>query len=206
MEGNSTMNDTTTLRGVIRSARENAVAADLAAETAAAAATAAPAAKPADATPAGGAEAKGAPKFTVYKADTETGVIYTFASAAAITDADKEAVPQADLIAMAHGFCASKGRAFNANHGQDHFDLSKAELVESIVGAPILKSGRVMKLGEELPKAEDDPVVGMNIEKGAETHWLIGFKPNNEAVVEEAKKGGVVGASWEGFANKVEVK
>jgi hypothetical protein len=200
------MSDTpTTLLGVIQEARQKALERD-----AEAAKTAAPAVAPAEgaaaiAAPAD-AGAKGAPVFRVYKADADTGTIYTFASAAAIVDADKEAVPQKDLINMAHGFCASKAREFNANHGQDHFDLSKAELVESIVGAPILKSGRVIKLGEELPKADEDPVVGMNIEKGAETHWLIAFRPNDEAVLEAAKKGSIVGASWEGLCNKVEVK
>jgi hypothetical protein len=166
------------------------------------AATSATADKPADAAT---GETKGAPEIRVYKADAELGVISLFASAAGVTDKDGEIVPQSDLVAMAHNFCAAKAREFNANHGQNHFDLSKAELVESIVGAPVLKSGRVVKLGEELPAVSDDPVVAINIEKGNEAYWMFSVRPNNDEVVEEAKKGGVIGSSWEGLCRKVEV-
>lgn len=139
--------------------------------------------------------AKARPTFKAIPSDNQ-GVIIGIGSAAHIVDRDDEVVTPAALLGMAYDFCASKAREFRANHDA----VIDADLVASWPGAPILKSGRVLGVGEELPT--DDPVVGINIEKGNETHWFVGVRPHDERIVEAARKGEVVGFSWGGFAAK----
>ncbi len=144
------------------------------------------------------------PKPYAFKAlSVDTGdhsVIVGIGAAAENIDLDDEVIRQHDLVAMSYDFCASKARAFKANHADP---LPKAELVASWPGAPILKSGRVLKVGEALPT--DDAVIGINIEKGRETHWFVKVRPNDAAIVEAAKAGDVAGFSWAGLVNRTPV-
>ncbi|MDB5069618.1 MAG: hypothetical protein JWM87_729 [Candidatus Eremiobacteraeota bacterium] len=141
--------------------------------------------------------------FKAGSLDAERGVITAFASAAGIVDRDGDRISQDDLTSMAYGFTGSQTRVFKANHTDV---LDKVELVGSIVGAPILKSGRTIALGEELPPQSDsdprvakgeavDLVIGMNIEKGKATHWLVELDPHDPEIVEKAKTGGLAGLS-----------
>lgn len=147
------------------------------------------------------ADAKGAAfKAKALKAvavDEELGMIVLIGSAADIVDREDEAVDKAAVVRMAFDFCASDERTFKANHDVE-IDCS---LVASWPGAPILKSGKVLELGAVVP--QDDPVVGINIEKGKETHWFVGVRPNDPEVLKAAKEGEILGASWGGYATKV---
>jgi predicted flap endonuclease-1-like 5' DNA nuclease len=159
------------------------------------AAEVAPEASPAEAQPAPAEE-----KAMAFKAVCvdDQGVIIGIGASIAV-DRQDEAVTKAALIGMAYDFCASSDRAFRYNH--DAKANVDAELVASWPGAPVLKSGKILAPGEDVPA--DDPVVAINIEKGKETHWFIGVKPNDPQVLEAARKGEIVGFSWGGFAQKV---
>jgi hypothetical protein len=117
-------------------------------------------------------------------------------------DLDGEFIGKADLCKMAFDFVSAEGRTFKANHSEP-LDCT---LVESWVGAPIISDGdalRTLKADETL--AEDMNVVGINIEKGNETHWFLSFKPSDPEVAEIAKAGGIAGGSWGAFVSKTEV-
>lgn len=108
-------------------------------------------------------------------------------------DLDGEFIEKGDLLEMAFDFCAGAERAFDVNHGE----AVKADLVQSWVGAPIVKDGegiRVLKADEVLTNEHD--VVGIATEKGAETHWFLSVRPHDPEIVEKAKKGDFVGGSW----------
>lgn len=141
------------------------------------------------------AKAAPSPTFKAVAVDAQ-GVIIGIGSAAHIVDREDEHVGAGALLGMAYDFCASKAREFRANHESP----LEADLVASWPGAPILKSGRVIGVGEELP--DDDPVVGINIEKGNETHWFVGVRPKDERITKAARDGEIVGFSWGGFASK----
>ena len=195
----------TTVLEIARSAREKADAQTAAALTAATAtvteaATPEAAAAVAEAGKAGAVDAKPY-AFKALGVDSgDDSIIVGIGAAAENIDLDDEVIRQRDLVAMSYNFCASKARAFKANHADA---LPKAELVASWPGAPILKSGRVLKAGEALPT--DDDVVGINIEKGRETHWFVKVRPNDPAIVEAAKAGAVSGFSWGGMVNRTPV-
>ena len=198
---------TTTVLDVARAARVAAESQTTAAITAATATVTEAATSEAAATAAATASEVGkaaAIKPYAFKAlGVDTGdhsVIVGIGAAAENIDLDDEVVRQRDLVAMSYDFCASKARAFKANHTDP---LPKAELVASWPGAPILKSGRVLKAGEALPT--DDDVIGINIEKGRETHWFVKVRPNDPAIVEAAQKGDVAGFSWAGLVNRTPV-
>lgn len=126
----------------------------------------------------------------------DTGVIVGIGAAAENIDLDDEVMRKADLVKMAFEFCASKARTFKANHKEE----IGCDLVASWPGAPIFKSGNVLKAGEALPT--DDPIIGINIEKGSETHWFVAVKPHDASAVEAAKKGDIAGFSWSGPVKK----
>jgi hypothetical protein len=130
----------------------------------------------------------------------EQGVIIGIGAVAGNIDLDNEVLQKAALVDMAYTFCSNEKRVLKANHSED---LTKAELVASWPGAPILKSGKTLKAGES-PTAED-PITGISIAKGSETHWFVAIRPNDPAVIELAKKGGVAGFSWGAYCTK-EVK
>lgn len=144
------------------------------------------------------AEPKDELSFKAVKVDDQ-GVLTLCASSIAKDGAD-ESVQKGAMIGMAYDFCASANRTFKANH--DNEVPIEAQLVESMVGAPILKSGKILPAGEPWP--EDDPFVGINVEKGNESHWFISVRPTDPEVVKAAKEGKIVGASWGGMALKVE--
>jgi hypothetical protein len=128
------------------------------------------------------------------------GVIVLIGAAAGNIDHDDEVLQKAALLGMAYEFCASKTREFRANHQE----VIPCELVASWPGGPILKSGKVLKAGEAIP--ENDTVVGINIEKGQETHWFVSVKPLDEKILDAARKGEIVGASWAGYVSREPVQ
>lgn len=181
-----------TIAEVIKSARE---ATAPAAAPAPAAAAAAPTTTDAPAT----GEAKGAKRPMSFKAvavDAQ-GVIIGIGASIAVDNQD-EAVQKGALIGMAYEFCASAERQFLANHDQKA--KVDADLVCSWPGAPVLKSGKILAPGEDVP--EGDSVVAINIEKGQETHWFVGIRPKDETVLKAARDGEIAGFSWGGFAAK----
>lgn len=114
-------------------------------------------------------------------------------------DLDGEFVEKGDLLTMAFDFCAAPERTFKENHET----VVKADLVQSWVGAPIIKEGdaiRTLKADEVL--AKDAQVVGINIEKGAETHWFLSARPQDPELIEKAKKGDIAGGSWSAAVTK----
>ena len=119
-------------------------------------------------------------------------------------DEDKEFFEKADVIKMAFDFVSKSDRKFNANHNED--EPLNVTLVESFVGAPIIKADekeRMLKPDEQL--TDDMEVVGINIEKGNETHWFLTVRPEDPELYELAKAGGIVGASVGALVTKVEV-
>lgn len=137
----------------------------------------------------GGEEKKAAaPRFKAIAVDD--GVIIGIGAYAENVDLDNEVVDKANLVKMAYEFCASADRTFKANHQEE----LGADLVASWPGAPILKSGRKLADGESLP--DDDPVIGISLEKGAESAWFVAVRPHDPEVAKAAKAGEVVGFSW----------
>jgi len=135
----------------------------------------------------------------------EKGVITGIGGAAGDinkVDLDKEFIEKADLMDLAFDFCGSANRSFKANHTDD----LGADLVESWVGAPIIKDGdavRVLKADEVLDDKME--VVGISTEKGAETHWFVGVRPHDQKVVEAAKAGELAGFSFSAIVTKTVV-
>jgi hypothetical protein len=126
----------------------------------------------------------------------DDGVIIGIGSYAELVDLDGDVIKTGDLVRMAYDYCASTSRAFKANH-KDEIDC---QLVASWPGAPVLKSGRVLRDGEPLPSG--DPVSAISLEKGCETAWFIAVRPRDQKVFEAAKAGDVVGFSWSGPATR----
>lgn len=131
---------------------------------------------------------------------THDGVIIGIGAAAENVDLDDEVVRKSALVKMAYDFCSASNRVFKANH-QEPIDCA---LVASWPGAPVLKSGKVLAEGEELP--DDDPIVAINLEKGKETHWFVAVRPSDSEIADLAAKGGIAGFSWAGYVTRTEVK
>lgn len=185
-----------------------AAEAEAAKQAAAAQAAASAAAKPADAAaPADGEQKASSVSFKAIAVD-EFGIVYGIGGAAGSTaklDKDGEFIEKGDLCRLAFDFCAKGGRKFNANH--DRGWSIDAQLVESWVGAPIIRkegATRTLSANEVLDPATMT-VIGINVEKGNETHWFVGVKPLDPEIVELAKSGGVAGFSWGAHVSKVEV-
>lgn len=139
--------------------------------------------------------------FKAVKVDDQ-GVITLCASSIA-KDGDNDTVQKGAMIGMAFDFCGSKDRIFHANH--DKGAKIDAQLVESCIGVPVLKSGKVLEPGQEIPS--DDPfdhVRTMDAAKACNTHWFVSVRPTDARIVEAAKKGEIVGASWGGMALKAD--
>ncbi len=154
--------------------------------------------------PAAGAIAAGATdgakaKPVAFKAVSvdDHGVIIGIGAVAGNVDLDNETLAQKGLVTMAYDFCGANARVLKANHGDA---MPKAELVASWPGAPILKSGAL--LAPDAMPTDEDPIVGISLEKGKETHWFVGIRPNDDAVLEQAKKGGIAGFSWGAYVTR----
>jgi hypothetical protein len=149
------------------------------------------------------AEASGAGKQHVAKFKAvnvdDHGVIIGIGASISV-DREEDAVARGALLGLSYDFCASKGREFRANH--DAEALLEADLVCSWPGAPVLKSGTILQPGQEVPA--DDSIVGINIEKGNETHWFVGIRPHDARIVDAARKGEIVGFSWGGMVLKAD--
>lgn len=128
----------------------------------------------------------------------DRGVIYGIGGSIA-RDKQDEDVEKGALIGLAYDFCARADRTFRPNH--DQTATVDAELVESWLGEPVLKSGRVLAPGEAVPA--NDPIDLAQCRKGQETHWFMTVKPKDPAILDAARKGELVGFSWGGFARKV---
>lgn len=148
--------------------------------------------------------AEKAKAFKAFGVDAELGIIYGIGAAAGSPDKldlDDEFVSKGDLVKMAFDFC-SGARTFKANHKEE---LS-ADLVQSWVGAPIIDTEKgLRRLDERETLSPEMNVVGIDVTKGAETHWFVAVKPHDPEVVEIAKKGGVAGFSFGAAVRKVEV-
>jgi hypothetical protein len=127
------------------------------------------------------------------------GVIYAIAATSGTVDLDDDVLSTEALVKMAYDFTSSGTRTFKANHS----DAVEADLVASITGAPVLKSGRVIAHGESLP--EDDPMVGINLEEHPSA-WVVGIRPKDRAIAELAKAGGIAGLSWGAYATRSPIK
>jgi len=190
----------TSVRDIVTSARQEATTSrDAVATTATAAVTTVPEVAKAAAI----AKAKVSKAGVTLKATTvDRGVIHGVGAVAANIDLDDEVLRESALVDMAYDFCASKGREFKINHGEKA--LPKAELVESMVGGVfVTEKGsstiRSLNRGEDVPA--DATVVGIDTTKA--THWHVAFRPNDDEVLETARKGGANGFSWSGFCDKV---
>ena len=80
---------------------------------------------------------------------SDDGVIYGIGAYAENIDLDDEVLRTKALVGMAYDFCSATNRVFKANHQ----DVLAADLVASMPGAPILKSGRILAAGEDVPEA-----------------------------------------------------
>jgi nucleoid-associated protein YgaU len=187
-----------------RIATEAAAAAERSAAEAAAAQAAVQAA---EAKPAEPAE-EGKAKEVAFKAIgvDEFGVIIGIAGAAGDPtnlDLDGEYMEKGDLARMAHSFVSSSTRTFKANHK----DEIGCNLVESWVGAPIVKGGsggmRMLAPGERITRETN--IVGINVEKGNESHWFVAVRPTDPEVVAKAKAGKIAGFSWGAHVSKTKV-
>ena len=164
-----------------------------AAEPVASAAEPAPSAEPP-------AEAKAAPVATFKAAYvSDDGVIYGIGAYAESFDRDDDNLRTKALVKMAYDFCAASTRTFKACHKEE----LGADLVASMPGAPILKSGRVLKAGEEIPS--NDPVTGIDL-KAEPIAWFVGVRPRDPDVSEMARKGEIVGFSWGAYVDRELVK
>jgi hypothetical protein len=192
-----------TVLDVVKSTREasgvptitrESVAANEAARVAAEAATTTAATAATEGTPEG---EKAKPAFkTAYVSND--GVIYLIGAYAGNVDLDDEVLQTKALVTMAYDFCSAEKRTFKCNHK----DAIPADLVASMPGAPILKSGKVLKYGEEMP--EGDEIVGIDL-KAEPIAWFVGVRPHDPEIAKKAKAGEIVGASWGAFVEKREL-
>jgi hypothetical protein len=130
---------------------------------------------------------------------SDEGTIYALAATAGTIDLDDDVLQTKAMLRMAADFTSAPSRCFKANHA----DSLEADLVGSLCGRPILKSGRVLSFGESLPS--DDPMVGISLE-GQPTAWLVAIRPKDAAVLELAKAGGIAGLSWGAHASRTEIE
>lgn len=123
------------------------------------------------------------------------GVIIGIGAVSGNVDLDNDIVEHAALLNLAYSFCAGN-RTFKANHKTE----IGCDLVASWPGAPILKSGKTLAFGEETP--DNDPIVGISLEKGTESHWFVAVKPHDPKMLKAAKAGDITGFSWAGMAER----
>jgi hypothetical protein len=127
---------------------------------------------------------------------SDGGVIYAIAATSGTVDLDDDVLSTAALVQMSHDFTSAGKRTFKANHT----DAVEADLVASMTGAPLLKSGKILSPGQSIPT--DDPLVGLSLE-GEPTCWVVGIRPTDKAVADLAKAGGIAGLSWGAYAKRV---
>ena len=130
---------------------------------------------------------------------SDDGVIYGIGAYAENIDLDDEVLRTKALVGMAYDFCSATNRVFKANHQ----DVLAADLVASMPGAPILKSGRILAAGEDVP--EDDPITGICL-KSQPIAWFVGVRPQDPAISEMARKGGVAGFSFGALVAREAIK
>jgi hypothetical protein len=130
---------------------------------------------------------------------SDDGIIYAIAATSGTVDLDDDVLQTGALLKMAHDFTASGKRMFKANHAEE----VEADLVASMTGAPILKSGRILGYGESLP--DDDPMVGLHLEEHPSA-WVVGIRPKDRAIADLAKAGGIAGLSWGAYATRSPIK
>jgi len=146
-------------------------------------------------------ETKKAAPEPVFKAayTSDEGTIYALAATAGTVDLENDVLQTKAMLRMAADFTSSATRCFKANHD----DAIEADLVGSLCGRPILKSGRVLSYGESIPN--DDPVIGLSLE-GQPSAWLVAIRPRDPAVLELAKCGAIAGLSWGAHASRTDLE
>jgi Putative phage serine protease XkdF len=130
---------------------------------------------------------------------SDDGVIYGIGAYATNVDLDNDVVATKALVKMAYDFCAASERTFKANH-QENLD---ADLVASMPGAPILKSGRILTAGEALP--DDDPITAICL-KSEPIAWFVGVRPHDPEIAKAAKAGAVAGFSFGAYVEREAIK
>ncbi len=148
-----------------------------------------------------------APSFSFKAIGSSTdGVIIGIGAAAGSPsklDKDDEFVSKADLTKMAYDFCSAKDRTFKANHQEE----IAVDLVASWPGSPIIRTDdgvRVLKADESL--TDEMNVVGIDITKGAETHWFVGARPKDPDIAALAAKGGIAGFSFGALVTRTAIE
>ena len=127
-------------------------------------------------------------------------VVYCIGAYAGNEDRDLDTLHISPLVQMAHDFVKSPAREFNGNHSTANKGAPlDMELVESMTGAPILQSGRVLAYGDDMPN--DDPVTGIDL-KGDPIAWFCALEIHDPAIVELVKSGAIVGTSWEAYVSR----
>lgn len=91
---------------------------------------------------------------TIKSAANKLGIL-TLIGASCGVDRDNEFLAPGDMIKAAFDFTAGARRTIKANHKAE----VGADVVESFVGCPVLKSGRIVRAGETLPPDSEDPIV-----------------------------------------------
>lgn len=127
---------------------------------------------------------------------SDDGVIYLIGAYAGNVDKDNEVLQTKALVDMSYDFCSAASRVFKCNHKTE----IGADLVASMPGAPRLKSGRILKFGEEHP--ENDPITGIDLD-AEPIAWFVGVRPHDKSVAEKAKAGEIVGSSWGAFVDRI---
>jgi hypothetical protein len=135
----------------------------------------------------------------VLKAGASPTMFYAIGASVNL-DLDGEMLAQKSMVTMAHDFTAGD-RVFKANHAEE----TEMDLVESMTGVPIVEENgalRTLKSSETVTDAMN--VVGIDFKADA-THWIVGLRPKDSAIMEAAKAGEIAGVSWSAYVTKTEV-
>ncbi len=83
---------------------------------------------------------------------------------------------------LGYNFCANTNGVIEVD-GR----VIKGRIVASLVGQPILKSGRLLEPGEQFPG--DDPLIGVGFSRGKESCWLVRIQTSDSELISAAKAG-----------------
>lgn len=141
--------------------------------------------------------------FRAVGSTTEGVIVGIGASAGSPDKLDREGefLDMPALKKMAYDFCAATSRTFKANH-EEEIDCA---LVASWPGAPLIADGGgVRRLQKNEPLDPSMTVVGIDIQKGAESHWFVAVKPRDPQIAQLAAEGGIAGFSFGAYCTVTE--